>query len=193
MIVSVFIVLIVSVAPVFVVNRMVMKYFPDRNKTLLGLVYTADREKVERFSFVINNVLLPFTAFMIIIVCTTTLVVHLRKKTQWAQKSTSQADSVSNRNRRVAKMVVMISSLFIACFVPISFTFVGMCLEPEFSLSGKYRELLFIIGGVGLILETINSSVNIFIYYHLSSRYRFMFQQIFGTTNITVTSCCQES
>lgn len=76
-------------------------------------------------------------------------------------------------------MVVLISALFIACFVPISIIFIAMCFEPEFSVYGKYKDLLCVIGGLGFMLESINSSVNIFIYYYMSTKYRSIFREIF--------------
>lgn len=189
LLVCVFLALIGSVAPVYVVNRMDLKFFPEKNRTLLGLYYTADREVVERFSFAINNTFLPFTAFVIIITCTVVLSVVLREKAKWRTLSSSstQADNVSNRNKKVAKMVVMISILFIACFIPLSVIFLAMCLVPEFSVYGKYREILFTAGGFGFILETINSSMNIFIYYRMSSKYKQEFCNVFGLRKNAVT------
>lgn len=181
LIVIVFVILLSSVAPLYVVNKLGLKFFPGRNKTLLGLVLTSDREKVERASFAINNVFIPFSAFIVVSVCTVTLVVTIRKRSAWRVKSTTatQADNITSKNQRVAKMVVVISALFIACFVPISALFVAMVIEPELSIDGTYRNTLIVVGGLGFVLESINSSVNIFIYYHMSSKYRCIFHQIF--------------
>lgn len=181
-IVCVFIILLSSSAPSYVVNRLGMKFFPSRNKTLLGLVYTQDRETVETVSYAINNVFVPFTAFMIITACTGTLVITLRRKSEWrrASSGTAQADRVSVRNQKVAKMVTMISSLFIACFLPLSVLFMAASLEPELSVDGKYFQLLFLAGGFALLVESVNSSVNIVIYYHMSSKYRTVLREMFG-------------
>lgn len=180
-VISIFIVLIISVAPLYVVNRLEKKFYHRINKTLLGLTYTTNREHVENISFPINNVLVPFGAFVIILTSTVTLVIKLQSKTKWriTSSTSAQAENVSKRNQKVAKMVVVISTLFIACFVPISFGFIAMVLEPELSIYGKHRNLLILIAGLGFLLESINSSVNIFIYYTMSSKYRVVFQQIF--------------
>ncbi|CAG5123388.1 unnamed protein product, partial [Candidula unifasciata] len=173
-IVAVFVILISSVSPLYVVNQIDWKFDPRKNKTLLGLVFTTNREQVEKISYVINNVFIPLTAFVIITVCTITLVIKLHRTVKWRQMSIadSQTDNVTTRNQRVAKMVVMISSLFIACFLPFSFIFIAMSLDPDLSLSGKHIKTLIIIGGLGFFLESVNSSVNIFIYYSMSSRFR---------------------
>lgn len=181
-IICVFIILMTSAAPSYVVNRLEFKFYPARNKTLLGLVFTQDREQVEQVSFAVNNVFIPFTAFVIIIMCTVTLVVKLKNKTKWRKTSSTgaQTDRVADRNHKVSKMVVMISSLFIACFIPESILFIVMAVVPEFNVNGKYRNILFLSGGFALVLESINSSVNIFIYYYMSSRYRCVFRKMFG-------------
>jgi hypothetical protein len=44
-----------------------MKFSPRRNKTILGIVFTKEREQVEKISFVVNNFTIPFLAFVIVI------------------------------------------------------------------------------------------------------------------------------
>lgn len=180
-IVAIFLILIACVAPLYVVHRLGMKFYPERNRSLIGLIYTEDREEVEKAYFLINNTLIPFSAFIVIILCTVKLVLHLQHNTEWRKKSTSsaQGDVVSHRNMKVAQMVVMISTMFIACFVPLSFVFMAMSMVPGLSIDGKYRNILTVLGGLGFVLESINASMNIFIYYHMSSKYRDAFQKLF--------------
>lgn len=180
-IVCIYIVLIGSVSPVYYANRLQMKFSPERNKTIYGLVYTHDRETVEKASFAVNNVFVPMTAFVVVIVCTVALVVTLKLKTKWRQNVTlpGKAENSSNRDQRVTKMIVVISSLFISCFIPVCFIFVGMLVEPGLSIDGKYRNTFFIVFGLGFLLESTNSAMNIFIYYYMSSRYRAVFRQMF--------------
>lgn len=146
---------------------------------------TNNRDQVEKISFGINNVFMPVVAFLVIIVCTIILVFTLKRKSDWRLKSTNsaQADVVSSRNKRVVKMVVTISTIFIACFVPCSAMYLAMCLEPEFSLTGQHRNMLIVFGGVGLVLESINSSVNIFIYYSMSNNYRVVLRKMLRLNN----------
>lgn len=180
-IVSIFIILLSSMAPAYIVNRPGMKFFPHRNKTLLGIVYGANRESVEKIFYAINSVFIPFCAFAVIIVCTVTLVVQLQRKTKWRMKSAhcAQSDNISNRNEKVAKMVVMISTMFISCFTPLGLIFIAMSLEPELSHDGKYQHVLRMAGGICVVFESVNSSANIFIYYHMSSKFKETFRALF--------------
>lgn len=177
----VFIILISSVAPIYVVNKLAMKYSPLKNKTLLGLVYNSDRDHIERVSYMINNLFVPFTAFLIIVISTVLLAYKLHVKAKWRKTTTVsvQGDHVSSRNQKVARMVVMISSLFIICFMFFIFIFMAMLVEPELSLSGKYINILTMLAGIGILLESVNSSANIFIYYHMSTNYRTVFKKLF--------------
>ncbi|XP_005100339.1 allatostatin-A receptor-like [Aplysia californica] len=173
--------LITSVSPVYYVNRIGPKFSPIRNRTVIGLLFTEDREEVEAISFAVNNVIVPFCAFFVVIVCTVTLVVKLRSKTKWRKETASagKSDNFSSRDQKVTKMVTMISTLFIVCFTPVSVMFIGMTVEPELSVDGQYRNLFFILFSFGYILESTNSALNIFIYYEMSSKYRTVFNHTF--------------
>ncbi|XP_005100340.1 allatostatin-A receptor-like [Aplysia californica] len=180
-IVCLFIILIASVSPVYYVNRIGPKLSQKRNRTVIGLLFTEDREEVEAISFAVNNVIVPFCAFFVVIVCTVTLVVKLRSKTKWRKETASagKSDNFSGRDQKVTKMVMMISTLFIVCFTPVSVMFIGMTVEPELSIDGQYRNLFFILFSFGFILESTNSALNIFIYYEMSSKYRTVFNHTF--------------
>lgn len=176
---GVYIALTFSEAPVYVVNRLDMVFSPGRNKTILAMVSAPDKDDVEKVSFAVNSFILPLTAYVIVIVCTIILVFSLRKRTKWRNLSavTSQSDA-NIRSQRVSKMVVMISTLFISCFVPMSICLFIIGLEPELNIYGKYMNVGMIIAGISILLECINSSSNIFIYYHMSIKYRDAFNSI---------------
>lgn len=125
-----------------------MKFYHDKNKTLLGLIYTDDRIHVEKVSYSINNIFLPFCAFSVIVTCTIILVIKLQKKTRWREKSSTenQAQTISKRNQKVGQMVVMVFTLFIVCFVPLCVFFIAMVFEPDLNIFGKYRNILLSVG-----------------------------------------------
>lgn len=181
-VILVFFILLSSSSPVYVVNRLDWKFFPALNKTLIGIVRSDHAEDVDKISFIINNAIIPFSAFMIIIVCTVILVVKLEMKAQWREKvsQSEQVTNVSKSNKKVSKMVVMISILFISCFIPIGVMFLAMALLPGFTIYGKYKNILLIVAGLCVCLESVNSSSNIFIYYHMSTKYREAFRQLFS-------------
>lgn len=179
--------------PAYAVINIQWKFFAGINKTLLGLTSSPDREVVDKICYTINSFAAPLTAFFIIITCTSILVVALRRQTKWRKSSTAPLDG-QNRNEGVAKMVVMISALFIFCFVPISIFLLALAFEPGLLFGGIYANIGTITGGASLMLESINSSGNIFIYYHMSVKYRKTCRGLFcknrNTPQWTVNSLC---
>lgn len=177
-----FVSLILSVSPIYYINRFAMVFKPALNKTLLGIVYTDNRMDVLKVTLAVNNVIMPFGAFAVIIICTIILVVKLRQKTKWRQSTGVTAGNSENllkRDQKVSKMVLLISSVFIICFVPSCVNFLAMTIEPRIEMYGQYSNTFVVIFGISFVLESINSSVNIFIYYNMSSKFRVNFRQLF--------------
>lgn len=133
-----------------------------------------DHETAQTIIYAISGVLLELGSFVIVFVCTVTLVVKLQDKTKWRQMSTAsgQADNASTRDQKVTKMVMVISSLFIVCFSSTCMTLLAMMLEPELSVGGRHRNLFICVFSICFVLESANSAMNIFIYYHMSSKYK---------------------
>lgn len=178
--VSIYVVLQIGTCPLYVVNKLGMKFSDIRNKTLLGYVPVGDRENVERISFMINKCIFTMVAFVVVVICTVTLAIKLQNSSQWSQSATShkQFGIVSKRNQKVAKTVMVISTLFIFCFVPFCITLLAAAFEPELTLGGKHFKVVLILCGIGFVMESINSSTNIFIYYYMSSKYRDIFLSV---------------
>lgn len=76
-------------------------------------------------------------------------------------------------------MVVMIAALFIGSYITVITNCIAINLVPGFTINGKLRHLLNVIGGLGFFMEAVNESMNIFIYYHMSSKYREAFHETF--------------
>lgn len=167
-------------APMYVVNNFGMIFYPFLNKTLLGIISTEDHEEVERISLIVNNFVLPFISFAIIIICTLILIISLRTRIKWHKDHfVSSKKDISNRHEKVAKMALMMSTIFISCFIPFAIIMLVIAFEPDLFIAGKHVTLCLVMGSIGLFLESVNSSVNIIIYYHMSGKYRDSFHIIF--------------
>lgn len=176
-IVCICIICTLSGTPVYVVNKLEWEFSTLRNATLLGLVFRDDKEVVEKFTFLINNFFIPFGSFIIIAVCTAILSTQLRKKSEWRKTTitSAQADRISTRNLKIAKMIMSISTLFIICFVPTTMLMLAIAFDSTLQVKGTNVNVSIIIGQFSYVLEGINSSMNIFIYIHMSSKYRHTF------------------
>lgn len=178
-VVTFFIVLIASVAPIYYVNRFAMVFNAAKNKTILAIVQTDDRWDIIKVSLTVNNVVIPFGAFAVVIVCTTILIVNLHRKTTWRKSVVvGSSENLMIRDQKVSKMILMISSVFIICFIPCCVGCVAMTLEPRIDMYGQYSNTFIVIFGASFILESANSSVNIFVYYNMSSKFRATFKDL---------------
>jgi ABC-type Fe3+ transport system permease subunit len=166
---------------VYAVNKLDVKFSSVRNRTIVGLVFEDNQQSVEMITFLINNFILPFAAFVVIFICTTILLFRLRVHARWRQTSTidSKIIRATNRNHKAAKMATIVSSLFIVCFVPVNVIVLCIAFLPSMSFNGKHMGVSIILGGMGYTMESINSSMNIFIYYYMSSKYKLSFCRLF--------------
>lgn len=170
-----FLVFTCNTIPVYCVNSLDYKFSLIRNKTVFGLVVRDAHQHVETIFLLINNFFIPFGAFLIITVCTIILSCLLHRNAKWraATIADSNVDNVSSRNQKIAKMVVLISTLYIACFIPTATIMLAIAFERALFFNGKYMNVSIMLGGISYVLEGINSSMNIFIYHRMSSKFRY--------------------
>lgn len=146
----------------------------------MAITRTEGHARVEQAVLTLN-VVFEFLMYISVAVCTAVLITKLQSKTKWRQAAVAaSSDSVLSRDQRVAKMIAIISTIFIVSYTPICATLLGMALEPQLAINGLYKNTLIVTFGIGAMMETINASVNIFIYYKMSSKYRATFVNIFG-------------
>lgn len=178
-IIVIYAVMLASVIPMLYTVRLSWVLNPLRNTTVLGVTFIDDRNQVENITFVSSN-LLPTAAFFLVIVCTVLLVVNLQKKSQWRmQASASSSISITSRDRKVVKMVTLISVIFLTCYLPGTAAFIWMILDTEMRFDGKHRNQLYAVFSILFNLESINASINLFIYLRLSSKFRTTFMNAF--------------
>ena len=120
----------------------------------------------------------------IIVGTTTTIItaVKIRQAATWrAETAASGSSSSSMPLREVAltKMLIGISVLFIVCVSPLALFRFACLLLPEVN-TGRRNQNIYLSGL--WILEAfayVNSSVNVFVYYAMGSRYRETFWSLF--------------
>lgn len=174
--------MLVFFIPFYCVNRLEWRYNQLENKTLLTIVYMQEKVAVETAVFPVYGVFLPLVTLLTVIVCSIILVVQLNKTTEWRNRSMARSklslDVPTVKEKKVMKMVTLIATIFIVCYLPAAVNFVAMTCAPEFSFTGRFVNLFFISWSVTMFLETVCSSVNIFVYYNMSSKFKTTFKQI---------------
>ncbi|KAH9487733.1 hypothetical protein Btru_069099 [Bulinus truncatus] len=180
-VVMAFLIVAGSAAPEFYVNQFVWKFYPDKNVSLIGLHFVEDRDRFENVTFPLNNVIMQYLAFSVVLVCTVILVVKLNEKTKWRNVTTrgDSAAAISNKDRKVIKMVSFVSAAFIVSYLPSSILFMAMAIKRDFHPSG-YFNIFHVTWSFAFVLEAVNSTITIVIYYKLSSKFKRMFDATFS-------------
>lgn len=178
---TIYILMMVSYVPEFASVYIDMKFYPSKNKTLFGLAFTSNRESMEGLAFILYAIL-GTISFLAVFILTVLLVFNLKRKAKWRQESTfdnKQSEIISNRDKKTVNMVIMIATVLIVCYSPGIFISTAMFVWSEFSVIGREVNVFMVTWSFAFLSEAINSSVNILMYYRLSSRYRKTFHELF--------------
>ncbi|GFS18352.1 chemosensory receptor B [Elysia marginata] len=131
------------------------------------------------------------SSFVAVIICTVILVRKLAQTSRWRARTTmsneptaepggaANSTTMTQRDKRLVKMVTFLSAIFIVCFLPSAVNLIIMICSAEYSIVGRYRNMFQVGWSFLNCLEATNSSVNIFVYYNMSSRYRKCFREMF--------------
>ncbi|CAL1537343.1 unnamed protein product [Lymnaea stagnalis] len=179
---SVFVIVCSSVVPVAFSLGVGPTFSVAKNRTVIGLVYSENGVAVENVALLINA-FLEITAFVFVILSTIGLVQKFLSKTKWRNETSSSQknEQISRRDKKVVKMIILISGIFIASYFPIVINVTVMAVFDDYGVLGRYKNIYMAIGTCIFFLEAVNSTVNIFVYLRMSSRFRETFVSIFCT------------
>ena len=148
---------------------------------LTGPPYDAFHPK--RMIYLICSFSVPsLFCFFIVVIATSILVIRLRQNLAWRSEAAKQpaGDSGTPKEQKAARSVTVVCTIFIICFIPNVFTLVAGLVFPDSDLRDPYygnlSRLLFIFS---MLFQGVNSSVNIIVYYRMSTRYREVFVDLF--------------
>lgn len=178
----IYVLMTLSIAPEYTKAYIGWKVYPITNKTKLGLVFTNKKEPVEGLVFILNGVL-GIASFPLVTIFTVVLLLQLKLKIKWrkgAVKAKDHADVTTDRDKKAMSMIAFIACVLILCYTPDLVVTLLIFAEPQFNILGKYFNLGLILYSFGLVCHAINSSINIFIYYSMSSKYKHTFHVLFS-------------
>ncbi|KAI8775511.1 neuropeptides capa receptor [Biomphalaria glabrata] len=174
---------ILYLVPPFYVVEFDLMFIPSLNRSILAEYYISNRHEVMTVYYFIADQFVPYGTMLVLILCTITIVTKLRSKLRWRQ-SASRAGGYNSRNitlkeHKVIKMLVTISVIFIVCLLPQSTLNVAMGVVPGLKGDGIYMNIYKVCYSFTSLLESINCSVSIIVYYNMSTRYRQIFCEMF--------------
>ncbi|CAL1538318.1 unnamed protein product [Lymnaea stagnalis] len=168
-----------SIVPAFVGSRLGETFNPRLNRTSIGLIFSENVYDLENASLTIN-VAVQLGVFVVVVVFTVGLIQTFLRNAEWrsAASTSSKNTAATRRDKKLVKMVIVISVVFIVFSVPgVVATFL-MMLVKEYNIAGRYRNFYIATFSVLFPIGAINSTVNIFIFLDLSSKYRRVFVSI---------------
>ncbi|KAH9503859.1 hypothetical protein Btru_064010 [Bulinus truncatus] len=179
-VIVIFLVVIASVLSVYVAIH-IGPYASERGTPVFGIVYIPGGAALESFSIYFST-FLQLSSFVSVIICTTGLVYKITEKSKWriATSSAGQNEAVSNRDRKVVKMVISLAAVFMVSFTPVVVHMVAMLSQHEYMVGGRYQRLFLLCGTFVFNLEAINCSSSLCIYLKMSLQFKTVFMSMFG-------------
>lgn len=172
---------LMTLIPEYATSYLGWRYVLRFNKTLIALVFTSSRNCVEGMVYVLHS-LLGISSFGGVIVFTSLLIGKLGQSSEWRKEVTSEQrrrESMSNREQKMVKMILLIACALILCYTPGAvISMATFIVGPEFNIRGIHINICEATWSVAFSFQAINSSINIFFYYTMSSKYRQTFNEI---------------
>ncbi|GFR90473.1 peptide receptor GPCR [Elysia marginata] len=172
---------------------------PASNITTLNMYYDFEGNEniFNGLAILLYGAIYPVCSWIVVTVCTTFLIVKLRRSVKWRKANatattttTNTADrdfpinqrNASNRENRATKTIVMIACFVIVFSFPISANnLTALVLRKEYSPYGSLWSLFRLNSGIGMLFSEINSSANIIFYISTGSRFRSVLLQMFSS------------
>lgn len=170
---------IVPLIPEYSTLFLEWKIFPFWNRTLLSISYTSSRHHVEGLVFFLHSIM-GLTSFLAVVLFTTLLIIKLKRTSEWRREVTSGSDDhVNSRDKKTMTMIATIACILIVCYTPGTIISMTTFVLPDFYLGKRFVNICAAMWSFGFLFQAINSSVNIFLYYRMSSVYRSYFGELF--------------
>ncbi|RUS82086.1 hypothetical protein EGW08_010163 [Elysia chlorotica] len=142
------------------------------------------------------GLILPVLSWVTVTICTVFLIVKLRQNSMWKKtavptatdtssdagdaKTTRPKQQVPVKERRVVKIVVVVTSIFLACSLPMSVHLLASFSLPEYIEWGALGQLFVINSLVCVWLSQVNSSINILVFAVSGQKFRSVLFGLFG-------------
>ena len=118
--------------------------------------------------------LMKLVVLFIVVTCTVVTVIKLKQAFAWRlTTSTSSVLDFQTQQIVLTKMLVVVCCIYVICSTPNCINALVRRIEPHYRFAGRYANMLLLTLGIGnQVFSASNSSVNFFVYYWMSSRFR---------------------
>ncbi|GFO13504.1 chemosensory receptor a [Plakobranchus ocellatus] len=178
--------------PLITHSGILLKFDPRINATRYRLWVHPNRETIKDVLWISVDSPVCVGAQVTLSVCIVFMVKVLRAAVKFRLKASvtnnSKLDSnksnekLSTKETRIVKQLVLVSTIFIICNTPKILTFLAATIEPGFDLGGRYQNFYQVSVSATVLFDTLNSSVNMFVYYFYNSKFKSIFNNKSETT-----------
>ncbi|XP_059168431.1 probable G-protein coupled receptor frpr-1 [Physella acuta] len=174
--VFIFIVMLLDLFPVYYVVYLDWTFIPNQNKSLIASNYRQNPFAILRYTYFVTEIFVPYFTFFVIILSNVIIGLKLNARSQWlnsvSHTNNKKDNAVSNREKRVVLMLIVVSVIFIVCLIPQSAILTALIQVQDLGSGGRYFDVSMLCYSISYLMEAVCSSVNILVYYKMSSKYR---------------------
>ncbi|XP_055878115.1 neuropeptides capa receptor-like [Biomphalaria glabrata] len=172
----------VTLYPIYSVYSLSWDFYFLRNSSGDGSDFLKNWSETIENTFLFHSMLIV-SGLGTLVVCTALLVDQYTRRSDWRKTAArhfgDRRKCLSARDRKTMKLVVVIATLLIVCFTPTVVDSMIVILTPDYYFWEGYSSLFHYLYNISLLCLSINSTLNMFIYYKMSSRYRNTFKELF--------------
>ncbi|GFO08588.1 phorbol ester/diacylglycerol-binding protein unc-13 [Plakobranchus ocellatus] len=179
--------------PILSLTGLTMAFDPRINATRPMTSMHLNRETIKDIIWASVDMPLCIGAQIILSVCIGIMLKGLRSAAEFRFSASGAGNTGSDEDKskdklglkdaRIIKQLVLVSSIFIICNTPKLLTYFGTVLEPAFYIEGRYQLFYMCMCSIFAVFDTINSSVNMFVYYFYNAKFRRILENM-GSTDI---------
>ncbi|XP_059168564.1 uncharacterized protein LOC131950434 [Physella acuta] len=155
-------------------------FYEPLNMTILSIFYISNCYHSNNDALVIHTGSIICPCFLDI-VCTIIISHHLQVLSKKRKKflNVRKNDTSETKDVRLIKMLIIINVIFIFTAMPIAFVYASVFFERLFYYEGWLGTVYYIISESSVFLDEVGVSVNIFIYYNMSAKFKATYLKLF--------------
>nr|KAI8731527.1 dermatopontin-like neuropeptides capa receptor-like P Cell adhesion/Resistant factor [Biomphalaria glabrata] len=180
-IILIYILNVSTLTPFYLSAYFSWNFNPKLNITQLGIAFRGNKLEMQGLVFLFHASL-SVIPFLLVVIFTAILVVKLKQTSKWRKQVThinDQNEAASARERKTVVLTIAVAIVLIVCYTPVVVYSITTAITPDFAITGRQANVYHAAFSFAFVLHSFNSSINVVVYYKMSSRYRQTFQELF--------------
>ncbi|KAL8569051.1 hypothetical protein ACOMHN_020494 [Nucella lapillus] len=124
------------------------------------------------------SVALRLLSLIVVIICTTAIILRLKVTAAWRRSTASNMTSVEKQEASMTRMLMTVCCVYVMCMTPSATRTLLINILPGFLSIGHLCNSYRVSTSLALLLEAFNGSINFLIYVKQSSQYRSTLRQL---------------